>query len=134
MYSVYINKNVDSLDSHYAYTIAHKRTYKYQGLPPVHHEVVGEPPENYWLPDCITTAYMTYHLSDIDPGSFKPMSTSIRVADNSRSHVISCRNVTFTVHDFLTKNSVCYLLTHKILFIMKFVFVRRELYFYYLKK
>jgi hypothetical protein len=63
---------------------------------------MGKASDNYWLPDSGTTAHMTPHISDLDAGSFKPHSGSIRVANNHCSTVISRGNVTLLIRCYCT--------------------------------
>jgi hypothetical protein len=73
-----------------------------RGLPPVHQQGVGVSCDNYWLPDSGSITHMTPYLSDLDEGSFRSHTGSIRVANNHRSPVIGQCNVTLLIHCYRT--------------------------------
>jgi hypothetical protein len=87
-----------------AYEVLHlpSSRSRIRGIPPVHQQGTGKDSDNYWLPDSGTTTHMTPHISDLNAGSFKPHSGSIRLANNHRSTVIGQGNVTLLIRCYRT--------------------------------
>jgi hypothetical protein len=76
-------QNPHSTTQHYSFSVKSTRPANpFRGIPPMHRFALGENPMLYWLPDSGTTTHMTPFLLDIDPGSFVPYETFIRVANN----------------------------------------------------
>ena len=77
-----------------------------RGIPPVHRQILGENPTQYWLPDSGTTAHMTPYMTNLDPKTFKPFKTVIKVANGHKASVIGYGNVTITIRDYFTQQLV----------------------------
>ena len=73
----------------------------FAGVPPIHHNGLGQQPQIYWLPDSGSTAHMTPFISDLDPGSVSASGGTVTVANSVKSNVTHRGTVTIHMRDFL---------------------------------